>query len=161
MLPNRSQCEQLEEGFSQSFALQFISLVLFILIFVVTSNFSNSNSDIHSKEDVHEVSNVLNIKNSVHDKVIFEQQLTPEYFSANYKSLQLSEWQTLFEMIKDHDLSVVVTLAADSLSEKLSKAESIYSLLLEAGVPTEALRVETSVKTENDFIKLIEGDVSW
>ena len=158
-----------EESFSQSFAMQFISLMLFILIFVVTAFLPKNQTE---SKNIPPAADNAPIK-SVHleprsqdiEHVILSRKLTPEFFVDNNSSnLNLEAWQGIMQTLFSHDLSLVISVPiVDGVSAALYQANEIKKQLLLAGIPPQALIVQfaRSSTTEDVELSLISGDVAW
>ena len=153
--------EAFEEGFSHSFALQFISLILFILIFVITAHYPQLIEQSKEIVESETIPQAIIVKQLPSEKVILEKELTSEYIAADGRSLIVSGWEGIFQLLKDHDVSLVIQVAGVSILERTQKAQYLYAALIEQGVPAVALRVDTTTDETTSKLKIIEGDVQW
>jgi hypothetical protein len=151
--------ETAHEGFSESFALQFISLMLFILIFIVTANYAKF--EVTPSVVAVEERPLLRVKAARAEQVMYETPLTATFVTDDFFQLHEEAWFPIFQMLHDHDVSLVITLGGDTLQQRVYKAEQLYGGLVLAGIPVDALRVETDPKASSDSIKLIKGDLVW
>jgi hypothetical protein len=140
-----------QEHFSQSFALQFISLILFVLIFTIWSFLPKLQEKHLYQENKQEVVNAAISENPT----LYKIELQKKYFADDSFELNDVAWSPMREMIFQHDLSLHVQM------KTLSDARMVFERLIESGFPEESILVEADPSISTEQLMVIAGASPW
>ncbi len=139
------------ECFSESFALQYISLILFILIFTIWSYIPQ-----FTKQVPQILSNNFNSSETKSNhEIIFKSDLTKKYFKDDFLNLRSESWEPLKLMLNQHDLSLVIKV------KSFESANAIYFNLINYGFPIESISVTSNPKVQSESLEIIKGYSVW
>lgn len=162
---NREASKYLEEDvFAQSFAMQFISLVLFILIFTIAAFLPNNSltpqaeeTALHASQDSSQnVQKLIPFKDSNDSfQVIFEEELDKSYFQNQSKEINVEKFGKFLSLVNNHDLSIRV------LTKNLLEAVNLFKSLMKVGFPPEAISVQIIADLKIDKIQILKTSLVW
>ncbi len=140
-----------QDHFSESFALQFISLILFVLIFTIWSFLPKLQQQNQVKEEKAQVVQSA-LPNS---QALYKTELQKKYFVDDSFALNELNWRPIREMIFQHDLSLHVKM------KSISDAKMVFERLIENEFPEESILVEADPSITNEQLMVVAGASPW
>lgn len=142
-----------QDHFSQSFALQFISLILFVLIFTIWSFLPGMVQNQKNAPDLQADRVIVERKTDL--IAVYQAPLEKKFFTDDAFSLYEPAWEGIRQLLFQHDLSLRIKV------KSFPEARALFERLIESEFPEESILVEADERIPVEEVMVVKGASVW